>query len=100
MSNSTSKQISSKELNIFFNNTTNELKKITSETVKLYNKQCQILKKQIKILVKLEPNRSYENAHIKWEQELCTLEDNYNLIFDKYLKEKKELDRVENLNLY
>ena len=54
MSNSTSKQISSKELNIFFNNTTNELKKITSETVKLYNKQCQILKKQIKILVKFQ----------------------------------------------
>ena len=100
MSNSTSKQISSKELNIFFNNTTNELKKITSETVKLYNKQCQILKKQIKILVRLEPNRSHQNAHIKWEQELCTLEDNYNLIFDKYLKEKKELDRVANLNLY
>ena len=54
MSNSTSKQISSKELNIFFNNTTNELKKITRETVKLYNKQCQILKKQIKILSQIE----------------------------------------------
>lgn len=89
-----------KELNNFLNKTTKELKRITWETVNLYNKQCQILKKQIKALIKLEPSKNYESAHIKWEKELCVLEDNYNLIFDKYLKEKKELDKVTRLNLY
>ena len=93
-------KVEGKELNKFLNKTTKELKKITLETVNLYNRQCQVLKKQIKALIKLEPNRNFDNAHMKWEKELGVLEDNYNLIFDKSLKEKKELDKVTRLNLY
>ena len=94
------KQMDAKELNFFLNYNTKELIKITNETVKLYKRQCDILKRHIKTLVKLEPKRCYEDAHIKWEQELCNLEDNYNLVFDKYLKEKKEQDKVNMINLY
>lgn len=96
----TNKQIDTRKLDFFLSNNTKELKKITNETVKLYNRQCNILKRHIKALAKLEPKRCYEDAHIKWEQELGTLEDNYNLIFDKYLKEKKELEKVNRINLY
>lgn len=89
-----------KNIEIFLNNTNNELKKVAKKMVNLYSKQCQVLSKQIKQLVKLEPNKNYKSAHLKWQNELSLLEDNYNLIFNKYLEEKKELDKVNRLNLF
>ena len=89
-----------RNIEMFLNSTSRELKKVTKKTVDLYSRQCQVLKKQIRQLVKLEPNKNYKSAYLKWQNELSLLEDNYNLIFNKYLEEKKELDKVNRLNLF
>ena len=39
-----------KSIEIFLNNTNNELKKVAKKMVNLYSKQCQVLNKQIKQL--------------------------------------------------
>ena len=89
-----------RNIEMFLNSTSRELKKVAKKTVDLYSRQCQVLKKQIRQLVKLELNKNYKSAYLKWQNELSLLEDNYNLIFNKYLEEKKELDKVNRLNLF
>ena len=72
-------------------------KNITIKTMMMYEKQCAFLKKQIKILKKIQPLSTYKTAYLKWQKELNNLEDCYEKAFDKYLEEKKELDNISRL---
>ena len=74
-----------------------ELKNITYQTMRLYEKQCMILKRQINNLKKIKPLIEYKDAYLKWQKELNILEERYEIAFDKYLVEKKELDNVSRL---
>ena len=74
-----------------------ELKNITYQTMRLYEKQCMVLKRQINNLKKIKPLTEYKDAYLKWQKELNILEERYEMAFDKYLDEKKELDNVSRL---
>lgn len=74
-----------------------ELKNIAYQTMKLYEKQCIVLKRQINNLKRIKPLIEYKDAYLKWQKELNILEQRYEMTFDKYLDEKKELDNVSRL---
>lgn len=84
-------------LDLYIKKNVTELKNITYLTMRLYEKQCIVLKRQINNLRRIKPPVEYKDAYLKWQKELNILEERYEKAFDKYLDEKKELDNVSRL---
>lgn len=84
-------------LDLYIKKNVTELKNITCLTMRLYEKQCIVLKRQINNLRRIKPPVEYKDAYLKWQKELNILEERYEKAFDKYLDEKKELDNVSRL---
>ena len=84
-------------LDLYIKKNVTELKNITYLTMRLYEKQCIVLKRQINNLRRIKPPAEYKDAYLKWQKELNILEERYEKAFDKYLDEKKELDNVSRL---
>lgn len=84
-------------LDLYIKKNVTELKNITYLTMRLYEKQCIVLKRQINNLRRIKPPIEYKDAYLKWQKELNILEERYEKAFDKYLDEKKELDNVSRL---
>ena len=58
-----------------------------------YTESCNLFNN----LRRIKPPIEYKDAYLKWQKELNILEERYEKAFDKYLDEKKELDKVSRL---
>lgn len=87
----------SKSLDKYITENVAKLREITFRTMKMYEKQCWIMKRQIHNFKRLKPLSNYVDAYLKWQKELNILEERYEMVFDKYLAEKKELDNISRL---
>lgn len=74
--------------------TLNYVRKNTISTIKFYENKCNRVRREIIIHKEYEPLKIFKKSHLKWEEKLKKLQEEYDNTFDNFLNECKEFENI------